>query len=67
MKGLLGFLFGRDAEIFDEKGEVRHQFPNQKWDAWKHRFSQNPEYDWHHHSGTDEDKSRPKAKNTARH
>lgn len=49
--GLLGFLFGKDPDIFDEKGQVRHKLPEQKWKAWKDRFAANPEFDWRKHMG----------------
>jgi len=59
--GPLGnFLFGKDAQIFDEEGRVRHQFPEKKWADWKSRF-QTSCYDWRLH-GAQERISRPLAK-----
>lgn len=49
---LLGFLFGKPPQIFDQDGNVRHQFPKEKWTAWENRF-RSREYDWHHHKGTE--------------
>jgi hypothetical protein len=47
--GPLGdFLFGKGAQIFDESGRVRHQFPEKKWIDWKNRF-QDATYDWRRH------------------
>lgn len=51
LKGLKDFLFGRDPDIFDEKGFVRHKFPQEKWKNWQDRFEKNPQYDWQHHTG----------------
>ena len=48
--GLLDFLFGKDPDIFDDKGNVRHKLPDSKWDAWKKRF-RTTEYDWRAHTG----------------
>jgi hypothetical protein len=51
LKTLGQFFFGKDPDIFDEKGKVRHQFPRTKWQAWQNRFKDNPDYDWHRHTG----------------
>ncbi len=45
------FLFGKDPDIFDEKGRVVHKFPDEKWQKWNDRFKANPDYDWRKHSG----------------
>lgn len=47
--GLLDFLFGKDPDIFDENGRVRHKFPESKWTKWNDRLAQNPTYDWRKH------------------
>ena len=52
VKALLGFLFGKDPDIFDEKGRVQHKLPKEKWDAWHNRHKDNPEYNWRQHTGT---------------
>ncbi len=60
--GPLGdFLFGKDPQVFDENGRVRHQFPEKKWNDWKNRF-QDARYDWHQHSAKERiSKPQPKA------
>lgn len=50
-KALGDFLFGKDPKIFDEKGKVRHQLPEKKWQAWDQRIRANPDYNWHEHTG----------------
>jgi hypothetical protein len=50
-KKIADFLFGKDPDIFDEKGNVRHKFPQQKWDAWNKRYQEGKEFNWRHHSG----------------
>ncbi len=49
--GVLNFLFGKDPDIFDSAGRVRHQFPDSKWKAWDARIRDGKEYDWKNHSG----------------
>jgi hypothetical protein len=51
LKTIGDFLFGKDPEIFDETGRVRHNFPENKWKAWNDRLKSNPDYDWRHHGG----------------
>ena len=53
LKGIGDFLFGKDPKIFDERGNVRHNFPEEKWVKWDQRIRQNPNYDWRHHTGTE--------------
>ena len=50
-KAIGDFLFGKDPDIFDEKGGVRHKFTDKKWQEWNARFKNNPEYDWRQHKG----------------
>lgn len=50
VKSILGFLFGKPPQIFDQDGNVRHQFPKEKWMSWENRFKTS-EYDWHQHKG----------------
>lgn len=50
LKAIGDFLFGKDPDIFDETGQVRHKFPETKWQNWDNRFKANPDYDWRHHS-----------------
>lgn len=47
--GILDFLFGKDPQIFDEKGKVRHKFPEKKWQEWQNRFKTS-DYNWKEHS-----------------
>lgn len=49
---VLQILFGKSPDIFDEKGNVVHKLPPERWQAWRDRFEKNPEYDWRHHQGT---------------
>ncbi len=53
LKGIGDFLFGKDPNIFDERGNVRHNFSEQKWVEWDQRIRKNPEYDWRKHTGVD--------------
>ena len=50
--GILDFLFGKDPDIFDDKGNVVHKFPKRKWDAWMSRMKTDPNYNWRNHTGT---------------
>lgn len=52
LQKVLDLLFGKDPDIFDEKGNVVHKFPEEKWKAWRARF-ENAEYDWRKHRGTE--------------
>ena len=52
MGKILDFLFGKDAEIFDDNGKVRHKLPKARWDDWENRFKSNPLYNWRLHTGT---------------
>jgi hypothetical protein len=54
-KFILEFMFGKKPQIFDQDGNVRHQFPKEKWQAWDNRFRAR-EYDWHHHKGQERGK-----------
>ena len=49
---VLDFLFGKSPDIFDENGAVVHNFPEEKWKAWRDRFEKR-EYDWRQHQGTE--------------
>lgn len=48
---ILNFLFGKDPEIFDERGRVYHKLPKKKWDDWMNRYIQGSEYNWREHTG----------------
>ena len=50
-RAVMGFLFGKDPEIFDENGQVRHHLPKEKWDAWHKRYMNDPQYNWRNHTG----------------
>jgi hypothetical protein len=50
-KKILDFLFGKDPEIFDEKGTVRHNLPDSKWKNWHARYTDSPEQNWRQHRG----------------
>lgn len=51
LKSILGFIGGRQAQIFDKKGRVKHDLGNKKWEAWKKRLAENPNYNWKNHKG----------------
>lgn len=53
LHALGNFLFGKNPDIFDENGEVRHVHPKKKWDLWQNRFKNNPDLNWRQHSGTE--------------
>ncbi len=48
---IAGFLFGKDPDIFDDKGNVMHKFPKKKWDAWQNRMKADPNLNWRNHRG----------------
>lgn len=50
---ILDVLFGKDPDIFDAYGRVRHKFDDSKWAAWDARIRKNPAFDWRKHSGSD--------------
>lgn len=52
LKSIGDFLFGKDPDIFDEKGNVLHKLPKKKWDQWADRMKTSPDYNWRNHSGT---------------
>ncbi|MBC7371780.1 MAG: hypothetical protein H7326_09450 [Bdellovibrionaceae bacterium] len=51
MGRVLDFFFGKDPDIFDEKGNVSHKLPKKKWDSWHNRTKTDPEYNWRNHTG----------------
>jgi hypothetical protein len=51
LKSIGDFLFGKDPDIFDEKGRVAHKLPKKKWDDWHNRTKTDPEYNWRNHTG----------------
>ena len=64
-KALGDFLFGKDPDIFDESGKVRHKFTDAKWKEWNDRLKANPEYDWKQHSAKEAAQTaKPQAKTT---
>ena len=52
IKWIGDLLFGKDPDIFDEKGRVLHKHPKKKWDAWIQRMKTDPAYNWRNHRGT---------------
>jgi len=48
---ILDFLFGKDAKIFDKKGQIHHDLPDSKWSNWNNRYQQGAEYNWRGHTG----------------
>lgn len=53
---ILDFLFGKDPDIFDENGRVRHKFDEAKWKAWDRRIRDSKDFSWKHHSGFEKSK-----------
>lgn len=52
LKSVSNFLFGKDADIFDDKGRVLHKLPKKKWDDWHNRIIKGSEYNWREHVGS---------------
>lgn len=52
LKSVSDFLFGKDADIFDDKGRVLHKLPKKKWDDWNNRIVRGREYNWREHVGS---------------
>ena len=65
LKKVSDFLFGKDPDIFDDKGQVLHKLPKRKWDDWHNRIVKGEDYNWRTHSGTKagESKATPQSKN----
>jgi|FLYM01.1.fsa_nt_gi hypothetical protein len=59
MKALLGFLFGKNPDIFDENGQVRHKLGSEKWKAWNDRYKSSL-FDWRKHKGVSQKSRKPK-------
>ena len=52
LKNIGNFLFGKDPDIFDDKGNVLHKLPKKKWDDWNNRIIKGTDYNWREHKGT---------------
>lgn len=52
LKSIGNFLFGKDPDIFDDKGNVLHKLPKKKWDDWNNRIIKGSDYNWREHKGT---------------
>ncbi len=52
IKSVTDFLFGKDPDIFDDKGQVLHKLPKKKWDDWNNRIIKGADYNWREHIGT---------------
>jgi len=52
LKSISDFLFGKDADIFDDKGQVLHKLPKKTWDNWHNRIIKGREYNWREHAGS---------------
>lgn len=53
---ILDIIGGKDPDIFDAYGRVRHKFDDKKWQDWDARVRGNKNYDWRQHSGSDSQK-----------
>lgn len=62
-KAIGNFLFGKDPDIFDDKGNVVHKLPKKKWDQWADRMKTSPEYNWRNHVGTNSGHPKNQSKN----
>lgn len=51
-KKTIDFLFGKEPDIFDDKGRVLHKLPKKKWDDWNNRIIKGQEYNWREHTGS---------------
>ena len=51
LKKVTDFLFGKDPDIFDDKGRVQHKLPKKKWDDWHNRIVKGEDYNWRKHVG----------------
>lgn len=49
---VLDFIFGKAPDIFDDKGNVVHKLPSERWQAWRDRFEKSADFDWRKHQGT---------------
>lgn len=50
---ILDFIGGKDPDIFDAYGRVRHKFSDKKWQDWDARIRKSKDFDWRQHSGSD--------------
>lgn len=48
---IIDFLFGKEPDIFDDKGRVIHKLPKKKWDDWNDRLVKGKDYNWREHTG----------------
>ena len=51
LKNIGNFLFGKDPDIFDDKGNVLHKLPRKRWDDWNNRIIKGADYNWREHKG----------------
>lgn len=51
LKKVTDFLFGKEPDIFDNKGQVLHKLPKKKWDDWNNRIVKGEDYNWRTHTG----------------
>ncbi len=52
MKKILQFIFGKSPPIFNQKGQIVHQLPDEIWQRWHNRTRSDPQYNWRMHAGT---------------
>lgn len=51
LQKVFDFLFGKSPDIFDQKGNIVHKLPKEKWDAWDNRYQKGKDYNWREHKG----------------
>ena len=52
LKKITDLLFGKDPDIFDDKGKVIHKLPKKKWDDWHNKIIKGENYNWRMHTGS---------------
>ncbi len=51
LKKILYFIGGKPPQVNFRNGEITHDHPEKKWQAWKDRFEKDPNYQFRQHSG----------------
>lgn len=63
LKNIGNFLFGKDPDIFDDKGNVLHKLPKKTWDDWNNRIIKGADYNWREHKGSQAGAPEPQPEN----
>lgn len=62
VKTVVNFLFGKEPDIFDDKGRVLHKLPKKKWEDWNNRIIKGDDYNWREHTGSHAGAKSPETK-----